>query len=393
MKKLVLMLLMTLMASTPSWADKKLTVKQLGDMLNEMQQQKKTDAEVANELKQVELTEQLDRVAMNNLAGAVPGQLSTEQIYVLEAKSAMLPPPTTDIPSKPAPDAAAQTAILNKVFDYASKTYSTLPNLTAKRTTLRFQDDLQALSGGSGMHGSAKDVSVSPSTGADNSYVRYINSTETPVQLQAGAEKPSSEKDTTQWGANGMIALQEPAPSLGKVIAEAQATGNITFTRWQTLDGKTLAVFSYEADKKKTHMAVNICCFPQVSQAGMVQFTSASTAGLSGGSGGAKGNFQTNTQWEIFKKTYPFHGEFFVDPDTGTVLRLITMVDFKNSDYVHQLDERIDYLPMQVGDKILVLPAQSVIQTEVDPQGDSGAGGHSSRHTFFTAQYKDYAAQ
>jgi hypothetical protein len=104
----------------------------------------------------------------------------------------------------------------------------------------------------------------------------------------------------------------------------------------------------------------------------------------------AKGNMQTNTSWKNFKTTVPYHGEIFVDPDTGIVVRLVTQAEFKTSDLVHQEDHRIDYGPVAVGDKKLVLPVKSVINTEVVPNGDSGAGKYSTRHTLFTAEYKNY---
>ncbi len=393
MKKALLMLLAILLVSAPGFAEKKLTVKQLEDLLNSLQQQKKTDEEVANELMQVDLTEQLDRATMNSLAASVPGKLSTEQIYVLEAESANMPPPASEIPSDPAPDAATQTAILDKTFNYASQTYKALPKLSATKTTLRFQDDISAITGGGGLSSGARDASVSSGIGSKIAYVRYINAAESTVQLQDGAEQPQSEKDKIPWGRNGMISLEDPPPSLSAAVAEAQASGHITFTRWQTLFGKKLAVFSFSVDKKKSHDEVKLCCFPEVSQTGVAQFMSPTLGALNGGSGGAKGNMQINTQWKHYKSSVPFHGEFFVDPESGVVLRLITMADFKSSDYVHRLDERTDYAPVQVGGKSLILPIKSVIQNVVTPQGDSGVGGHTLRHTYFVSEYKDYKTQ
>src|SRR5689334_9749424 len=95
-----------LLATTTAWpAAKKISVAELKDMLATLHQQGKSDADVASALKQVQLSEELSRSTMNSLVPAVPGQLSTEQIYVLEARSAMLAPPATDIPATPAPDA------------------------------------------------------------------------------------------------------------------------------------------------------------------------------------------------------------------------------------------------------------------------------------------------
>src|SRR5579859_7746824 len=114
MKRFVWVALLLLIAS-PAWsAARKITVAELKDMLAALHQQSKSDADVAAELKQVQLSEELDRSTMNAFASNVPGPLSTEQIYVIEARSATLAPPPSDIPTTPAPDAAAQQALLAK---------------------------------------------------------------------------------------------------------------------------------------------------------------------------------------------------------------------------------------------------------------------------------------
>ena len=396
MKKFVVLLFVLALAATPSWADKKLTVEQLKLLLSSMQAQKKSDADVANELKQVELTEQLERNAMNDMAANAPGQLRTEQIYVLEAKSTMLPPPSAEVPKNPPLEGPAQSDLINEAIAYATKTYTGLPHLSVTKTTMRFQDNISAVASSSGLVGSGKDATTSGAMGNDgagNSYVRYINAAEVPIELVNGAEKLPATKDKTPWGQNGFMALEEPDPSLGAVMAEAQASGHFTFERWESVNGKPAAVFEFTVDKKKSRLNVNICCFPDVEQVGRAKFTSSQIGSLSGSSGGAAGNMQTNTAWHNYKGTLPYHGEVFVDPDTGIIVRLITKADFKTSDYVRQQDTRIDYAPTQIGGQVLVLPMKVVVISEVFPQGDSGVGGHTLRHSYFTSTYKDWAAK
>lgn len=383
-----------LLATTPAWsAAKKITVAELKDMLQTMHQQGKSDQDVANALKQVQLTEELTRATMNSLVPSVPGQLSTEQIYVLEARSAMLAPPATDVPTTPAPDAAGQQALLTKAEDYVSKTYAQIPALTATRTTLRFQDNVEALAGSSGMHGSATDVSVGSGTVSPNQFVHYINASDATIGIDRGEEKLPEDK--TRWGGNGMIALMTPDPSLAQVWSEAKDAGGAKWLRWELVNGKPAAVFSFEVPKKKTHMAINVCCFPKLDQTGTARFSSAGTgigaggAGSPGSAGGAKGNFQTNTEYNPYKTITPYRGEFFVDPDTGVVVRMITEAELKSSDEVHQVDTRIDYGPATVGDKSLVLPLKTIVDTEVVPYGESGAGGYHTRVTLFTSEFKN----
>jgi hypothetical protein len=394
MKKVALIFVF-IFAVTGGWcANKKITVGQLEDMLRSMQQDKKSDSDVATALKRVELSQELTRSAMNGLVSYVPGPLATEQIYVLEARSADLIPPESDLPSTPAPDSAAQKAILEKAGGYVGGTYTQLDSLTATKTTLRFQDNVEALASSSGLQGGATDVVVSSGFSNPAAFVHYINSSETQVASARGAEKWPSEKDKTPWGANKMIALQAPDPNLADIFNEARNSGNLHWLRWESINGKPAAVYAFTVPRKQSHLDVNVCCFPNVNQAGIATFYTATTASaLGGGSGGGgvAGNFQTSTEWHNFKSTAGYHGELFIDPDSGIVLRMITEAELKPSDVVHELDIRVDFGPFKVNNKTIVVPMKTFVNTLVVPNGDSGAATYSTRRTLFTSEYKDYA--
>jgi hypothetical protein len=328
----------------------------------------------------VQLSEQLTHSVMNSLVDAAPGKETTVQIYILEARSALLPPPLADIPSTPAPDAAA---VLAKAAAYASDTYSRLPALIADRTTLRFQDTFEAVADSSGENSGATDATMDAGlTIKPHNDFLYMNATEIPITLNKGQETLPADK--TQWGRNRMIQVMDPDPDLANVISEAQASGGIKFVRWETVNGKAAAVFAYAVSKKKTHMGVHVCCFPDIQQAGRTAFPGDPFAAPTG-------NFQTSTVWSLYKKdSVPYHGEIFVDPDSGIVVRLITQTEEKGSDIVHQVDERIDYDPVTVDGKPFVLPVRAVTITEVVPNGESGVGSISTRCTLFTSEYKNY---
>jgi hypothetical protein len=389
-------LIVFMLAVAPAWSAKKITVGQLEEMLRLMHQDKKSDADVSTALKQVELSEELTVSTMNSLVTYVPGPLSTEQIYVLEARSANLAPPIDDLPTTPVPDAATQQAILAKAATYVTKTYQQLPNLKASKTTLRFQDNVETVAPSSGLQNSATEVVTTAGFSNPASFVHYINSTEAPVVSEHGAEQKPAEKDKTPWGANRMIALQEPDPSLGVVLQEAQAAGSLKWLRWEMVNGKQAAVYTFEVPKKKSHMAMNVCCFPDVTQAGVARFYTATTASTMGGGGsgsgggGVAGNMQSTTNWHNYKATVPYHGQLFIEPSTGVVVRMITMAELKPSEVVHQVDTRVDYGPVKVGDAMLIVPVKTVINTEVVPTGDSGSGGYTTRRTLLTSEYKNY---
>jgi hypothetical protein len=387
-----------LLLASPSWAAKKLTVQQLSDLLVSFQREKKTDAEAATELKQVELSEELTLAAMNKIAVLAPGKFSIEQIYVLEARSAMLPPPASDLPATAAPDAAAQKAILEKAVEYTTSIYAQLPSLTTTKTTLRFQDNMKAIDPCSGMTGCAKGAIATYNFSNWASFVHYINSVETQVVSEHGIEKLPAKKDKTLWGANGMIVLQEPDPSLGAILQEAQSAQNVQWLRWELVNGRQVAVYSFKVPIANSQFPVDICCFPESTQSGVARFYNSFSANIvagqeaaSNGGGGAVGDFQTNINFnQHFKAKVPYHGEIFVDPATGIVLRLIILADFKASDNVQQEDTRIDYGPVKIGAKAFVLPVRTVINSVVAPNGDSGTGSFTTRRTIFTSEYKNY---
>ncbi len=390
MKRFVWIALLLLVAVPAFPAAKKITVAELKDMLATMHSQNKSDEDVANALKQVVLTEQLDRATINAFVDEVPGKLSTEQIYVLEAHSALLPPPASSVPTTPALDAAAQQAVINKAAAYVSGTWGQLPDLTATKTTLRFQDNVEALADSSGIHNGSTDSSTGLWVNPYN-YMHYINSVDTEIAFDKGAERVPVDK--TQWGRNKMIQVMDPDPDVAAIFGEAKDNGSLKWERWELVNGKAAAVFSYDVPKKKSKMAVNVCCFPEVDQAGVMTMSSSSAGSLNGGSGGgARGNLQTNTSWSPYKeKNVGYRGEFFIDPDTGIIVRMNTIDEQKSSDMVHQLDTRIDYAPVVVGGKPLILPIRSIMVTEVVPNGEAGAGGFSTRTTLFTSEFKNYA--
>jgi len=365
-----------LMTAMPVWAAKKITVEELKQTLISLQQGKKSDEEVALRLKEVELSEELTSGVLNGLAHYVPGPLSTEQMYVLEGRSAILAPPAADIPAVPAPDLTGQKAILAKAVDFVTKNYMQNPHLTASRTTARFQDGVENIRTNSGM------TSNIPNTDRNwnlpNMFFRFLGTHSEPVESEKGIELIPANKPKVPWGVNGQVSEGGPGPILSVILQQAAAGGKLNWLRWETVNGKQAAVFSFAVDKKKSQYAVNYCCFPVTQDAGRMGYEH------------TEANFQTGTNWKPFKTVVAFHGEFFIDPETGTIVRVITQAELKPTDFVHQEDMRIDYGPVAVGDKTYVLPLDSFTLTEVVPNGDNYAARYSVRHTLFSVTYKDY---
>ena len=321
---------------------------------------------------------------MNSMVNLIDGPLSTEQMYVLEARSSMLAPPDTDLPKIAPPDAAAQQALLAKAQDYAAKTYPQLPRLTAAHLVARFQNGVETIAVLWGTKVKTENSS-DPIWEQNQHYVRLVNTHSDTVEIDDGIEKPG-DKDTTPWGRNGLVNSMLPFLPLNVLTNEAVSVGNAKFLRWETINGHTTAVFDFAVDKKKSHYALNYCCFPilpasaTASTAATVR-VEAPSPNAGGGLGGlnanplsppaGKGNLSQVSDWSPFKAKSGYHGELFLDPDSGVVLRTIVEAEFKPSDFVHYEDIRIDYAPMPVGGNNLYVPVRSFTIAEVVPNGDS----------------------
>jgi hypothetical protein len=245
-------ILVLLMAASPAWAAKKFTVQQLKELLVSMQQYKKTDAEVADQLKEIELNEELTGSAANSLKSYLPGPHSGVQIEILKEQSAFLAPPAIDLPATPVPDATAQQAILTKAADFASRIYAQNPHLSATKTTLRFEDHV-ITTNNIGLHNT--NMLLGPIQLVDN----QVDSVET----DKGVEQAADSRAKTKWGENGEISEGEPGTNLRDIFLEASSSGKIGWLRWQLIDGRRTAVFSFAVEKEEITLRCKLLLLPQ----------------------------------------------------------------------------------------------------------------------------------
>jgi hypothetical protein len=364
-------------------ASTKVTVQQLSSLLSEFHQNGKSDEAEATKLKELELSEQLSIATMNSFTQYDPGPLTTTQIRILAVESALLPPPKSDLPSDAAPDTADEAAIMNRAVDYAAHRYADTPELMAEKQTIRFQNGVTKIQTNSGTYGNFS--SGDPGMNAVNPYLLMLGAHTETVQSEHGIElQPRGEKQKDPANQNGQISQGGAGLVLGVILVDA-AKGDISWLRWEMVNGKKTAVFSFSVDKKQSHYKVNYCCFPvmeNIGGGGSVNRTQSMPAIMAQPGG-------TATNFTSFSAHPGYHGELFVDPETGTILRLITKADLKPTDLVQQEDIRVDYGPVEVAGKQYVVPLHSMILTQVVPNGNSFAK-YSTRRTLFDIAYTNY---
>jgi len=365
-----------LLATAPAWGSKKVSIQDLQQTLISLQQAKKSDADVATRLKDVELGEQLTASTKEALVQYSPGPLAAEQLDILEGRSAMLAPPASDLPAAAAPDVTAQKAILAKAVDYVTNVYMQSPHLAAAKTTSRFQDGVEGIRTNSGQTSNMPNAGRSWET--PNMFMRLIGSHTSPVEIEKGSELITPVKQKQPWGQNGQVSEAGPGPLLSVILEEAAAAGKLNWLRWQTIRGKQVAVFSFAVPKKKSRYEVHYCCFPVTQDTGRMGYE------------GTTPNLQFGTEWKDFKTVVGYRGEFFIEPDSGAILRVVTEAELKPTDFVHQEDMRIDYGPVMIDGKTHTLPIESFTLNEVVPNGDNSAARYSIRHTLFKVGYSNY---
>ena len=363
-------IIVLLMAASPAWAAKKVTVQQLKDLLISMQQNNKTDDEVDNQLKEIELNEELTRSAATSLKSYLPGPHSSVRIEILKDQSAFLAPPATDLPVIPAPEAAAQQAILTKAADFASRVYVQNPHLSVTKTTLRFEDYV-IKTNSIGLHDT--NTLLGP--------IQLVDNQAEPVETDKGIEQAAISRAKTNWGSNGEISEGEPGTNLAAIFLEASSSGKIAWLRWQMIDGRQTAVFSFAVEKEKSHFDVSYCCFPKTTTATRVASLSMVPT---------VGSIQSVSTWEPFVKVVGYHGEFFINPDTGLVVRVITSAEMSPSDLVYREDRRIDYGSVLVAGKVYLLPRVSITAMEAVPNGDNNTATRTIRHSVYYDSYQNY---
>jgi len=291
---------------------------------------------------------------------------------VLQLQSAFLPPPASDLPNDPPPDAAAQQALLAKTQTYATQTLAQLPSLTASRMTIRFQDAIAAVSTfakGAGM----SDAGDPTWTQVDQPYLHMVSAVPYPVQLDHASEVAPAKKNKTQFRSGDLIGSENPPMPLSAIFQEAASNGDLKWLRWQTIDAKKIAVLSFAIDKNKTKNTVDYCCFPVTDTTG-VSF----------------GNLQSYSEWKPYQTRAGYYGEIFINPESGRIVRTNIHAKLKPTEFVHSEGVRTDYAFINVQLSPTVVPVQRIIQAEVVPNGDSYGSHYAVQHTYILENYGDF---
>jgi hypothetical protein len=284
----------------------------------------KPDADLAQQLSGMELTERLSAARLVRLKTDLPGEKARLALAILADSAEFLSPPAAEIPADTAPDPTTARQMLTAIVDYVNKTVPQLPNLIAVRDTTRFEDQPQEDQlDRTGL----TSLAAMPlhSVGSYNLTVTYRDHKEV-VDEKALKHAPKT---------GGLVTSGEFGPLLGRVVGDALA-GKITWGRWeQGANGKE-AVFHYSVPSGKSHYNVQFCCVAD---------------GFSTDGSPIK---------RVFGEKDAYHGEIAFDPASGAILRISMEAEMPEGELVSRADILVEYRPTDIAGKSYVCPARSV---------------------------------
>lgn len=352
MRNLILLGLLTAMV-LPAGAAKRLTVAQLEKTLEAANEKHRADEELVRLLGEAVLTERLTGAARERIsAGLHPGPKASLALQLLADQSAFLDPPAAELPAAAAPDAALAERILNAARAYVVKTLPRLPDFFATRITNSFDNGPQVLKANewpvrAGLH----------LVGSSSREISYRDD-----QLQVATPQPLKTTPGSQAipEAQGLQTRGEFGLILAMIFVDT-AKGALSFHHWEQGTGGPIAVYRYFVPKSASTYSVDYCC------------TSLGPSGRQVGGRRSGSALMVNSPGDpttSFHKTPGYHGSLFIDPASGTILR-ITLEAEMGSGPVSRLASVIEYGPMVIGDKRYICPLWSMALTEAQDNSNS----------------------
>lgn len=279
------------------------------------------DGEVAKKLSGLELTERLSGTRLDRLKGNLPGEKTRQALLILTDTSVFLRPPADEASNQPAPDVATQRKILALTVNYISQTIHQLPNLFATRATTNFEDAPIT------SQGSIRATAYQP--------IHQVSQTSDMVSFRDGREVVEKSKldarmrTLTTSGVFGQI--------LGTVLVDA-ARSKLAWSHWEKGESGLLAVFSYAVPKEKSHYTISYDSIPTERES-------------------------TNPCSPIpqtYTEVVAYHGEMAVDPESGTIKRLMLIADLKSDEFTEKSGIEVEYGQVILGGELYFLPVRSV---------------------------------
>jgi hypothetical protein len=308
----------------PSVAARKVAVAELRELLVAQVTAHKSDAEIAKNLSDLELTDELTPLTFQRIISASAlGPQTLQALELLADASALLAPPTSELPDEAKPDMAAQSAMFSTAAEYVVKTIRHLPDFLATRETRSFND--------------SPDF-VDQSGFAPVAPMHFVGTFRREITYRDGKEvlrvaEPAA-KSITSSGPVGLTTWGEFGPMLSMILNDS-LKGSVRWNRWEQAASGPIAVFHFDVPQVSSHYVVDFCCARQL-------------------------NLPTNAAPTRYHETPGYHGNLFFDPTERAIVRVTLDADLKDTHLVRRAALSIEYGVIEIGGANYVCPTRSI---------------------------------
>jgi len=350
MRKSILLAILMTIALPCLAAPRHATVAELHIILAAQQAENKSDHDRAQQLNSLELTEQLTQPTLARITAEFkPGPKTALSLRLLADSSAFLEPPAGELLDKAPPIAAEQRAMMKSAIDFIGVTLHRMPDFLATRLTDSFDNTPLSVT----HSGWAPHSDLHPA-GTFSQHITYRNGQEVlDSQKDSSGGKPRNEPSPS-----GLTSIGEFGSALGVIISDA-SKGTLKWSHWEQTAAGPVAVFHYEVPPAASHYWVNYCCVRgSQDSAGAVGFgMDANNAGIDSDS---------------YHGTPSYHGNLYLDPATGAVLRVTVESNLKPSDPITRAALSVQYGPVEIGGNRYICPVHSIAisSTKSHAKGD-----------------------
>ena len=293
-----------------------MTVKELEQTMAENRSE--SDAEIARQLSNVELSERLSETRLSALAAAARGKRTREALRILADASVFFDPPAEEIPAMPPPGPDEQRRMMSMTAEYLTTTIHKLPNYLANRTTVLYQETPLLKWGPI-----ATEYRPLHVTDTLNATVFYRNGFEVAEQEKPKIRtKNAKDPQLDTYGTFG--------PVLTGVLNAIARRADLTWSRWEQGPAGPVAVFRYTTPAEISKYQAGTCCLPD---------------------GDGKSSFLHYVG---------YHGEIAIDPQSGAVFRLEQSADFKSTTPIALSRIVIEYGLVEIGGTKYICPVRGI---------------------------------
>jgi VWFA-related protein len=309
--------------SLPVCAASRVTVQQLAELLASARASHSPDDEMARKIGRVALKERLFGETLSTLERGL-GEGARQALELAADQSAFLGPPAAEIAPGPAPTPAQQQAMLQAASNYVLHYVNVLPNLICRETVYRFDDASTP-----GRHYRAGELHLRDTIAGEltvRDRAESFKLQQTSAAAPGGKQSLSNESSDPKTG-------MTTSGEFGNALAALFAAGTQSFVwrRWETVDGRRVAVYDYSVPRSDSRFTVSWS-----------------------GERGPEGH-------RDFSRKSAYRGQVSIDPASGGVFRLTEQALSLPQDFpVQRSDTAVEYRAVNLGGKFLLCPARSI---------------------------------